>query len=117
MERWVSKILALIVLFLVVLTATVLPIKVTGMFERQGERGARWISYLMCFGGGVFLATFGLHMGPDVGEIFQHAILEPHNIDYPLAELTILLGLFPHAVHGQDHGQGAENRGTLRSIT
>jgi len=37
-----------------------------GWIERQGDRGKRILCLLMCFGGGIFLATYLLHMGPEV---------------------------------------------------
>jgi len=37
-----------------------------GWIEQQGDRGKRILCLLMCFGGGIFLATYLLHMGPEV---------------------------------------------------
>ena len=94
MERWHAKVLALLILFCTVLIATLLPIKVTKYFVRQGRRGQLVLSYFMCFGGGVFLSTYALHMAPDVREIIHHTIKEPNGITYPIADLMILGGMF-----------------------
>ena len=48
----------------------------------------------MCFGGGVFLATYMLHMGPDVRTIMNDALLEPHGITYPITDLIVASGFF-----------------------
>ncbi|KAK2171304.1 hypothetical protein NP493_1080g00000 [Ridgeia piscesae] len=94
MERWVAKLIALIIIFLVTFFGTLLPIKVTKYFERQGRRGLVLISYMMCFGGGVFFAIYLLHMSPDVHQIMNYAIIHPNNITYPLTELIISAGFF-----------------------
>lgn len=94
MERWVAKLIALIIIFLVTFLGTLLPIKVTKYFERQGRYGLVLISYMMCFGGGVFFAIYLLHMSPDVHQIMNYAIIRPNNITYPLTELIISAGFF-----------------------
>ena len=94
MERWVAKLIALVIIFLVTFLGTLLPIKVTKYFERQGHRGLVLISYMMCFGGGVFFAIYLLHMSPDVHQIMNYAIIRPYNITYPLTELIISSGFF-----------------------
>ena len=43
----------------------------------------------MCFGGGVFFATYMLHMNPEVHEILHYALIKPNHITYPLADLLI----------------------------
>ena len=90
MERWAAKIVALLAIFAVVFTATVLPIKVSRLFARHGERGRRYVSYLMCFGGGVFLSVYMLHMTPECRDIIEGALPK----SYPLTELFIAAGLF-----------------------
>ena len=52
------------------------------------------MGYLMCFGGGVFLGTFLLHMLPEVTDILQTSLIQPHNIKYNLAELLVGIGFF-----------------------
>ena len=66
MERCVAKLLGLILTFLLPFIATVLPYYMAGWIEQQGDRGKRILCLLMCFGGGIFLATYLLHMGPEV---------------------------------------------------
>lgn len=94
MERWIVKLLALIIIFIVTETMTLLPIKVSGVFVRMGATGMRIISYLMCFGGGVFLGLYMLHMSPDVKEILDESLINRYNISYPLAEFIIAMGFF-----------------------
>jgi len=84
MERWLVKFVVLIIIFVVVFGMSILPIWVEGHFHRQGERGVRVISYLMCFGGGVFLAMYMLQMAPDATDILQTHVVEPYDINYPL---------------------------------
>ena len=52
------------------------------------------MSWLMCFGGGVFFATYILHMTTEVRLILEPALLEPYNINYPLPELLMAVGFF-----------------------
>jgi len=66
MDRWVAKLIGLILTFVLPFIFTVIPNRMTGWIERQGNRGQRILSLLMCFGGGIFLATYLLHMGPEV---------------------------------------------------
>ena len=89
-----AKLIALVIIFLVTFLGTLLPIKVTKYFERQGLRGLVLISYMMCFGGGVFFAIYLLHMSPDVHQIMNYAIIRPYHITYPLTELIISSGFF-----------------------
>jgi len=69
MDRWLAKLIGLILTFLLPFIFTVLPHHdVVRCIERQGisNRGERVLCLLMCFGGGVFFATYLLHMGPEV---------------------------------------------------
>jgi len=66
MDRWLAKLIGLILTFLLPFIFTVIPHHMIGCIERQGDRGKRILSLLMCFGGGIFLATYLLHMGPEV---------------------------------------------------
>ena len=52
------------------------------------------LGHLMCFGGGVFLGTFLLHMVPEVTEILLESMIRPLSINYPLSELIIGIGFF-----------------------
>jgi len=66
MHRWLAKLIGLILTFLFPFIFTLIPHHMTGWIERQGDRGKRILCLLMCFGGGIFLATYLLHMGPEV---------------------------------------------------
>lgn len=94
MERWQAKLVALLIIFVVTLTATLLPIKVARYFEKQGAFGQKILSCLMCFGGGVFLSVYMLHMMPDVKDIISEVILKPYHITYPLTEVIVGCGFF-----------------------
>lgn len=94
MERWVAKFLALIGTFVLPLVCTLLPYKVSDWLTRRNNGGKHLLSYLMCFGGGIFFGTYLLHMGPEVRKIFNDALLVPYHIDYPLADLFVGVGFF-----------------------
>ncbi|ELT91733.1 hypothetical protein CAPTEDRAFT_119498 [Capitella teleta] len=94
MERWVTKIISLVLIFGISLVANLLPIKVSSHFVRQGARGEKILSCLMCFGGGVFFATYMMHLAPEVNQIVHEALIEPYGINYPLSELIMVLGFF-----------------------
>jgi len=66
MDRWLAKLIGLILVFLLPFVFTLLPHHMIGWIERQGDRGKQILCLLMCFGGGIFLATYLLHMGPEV---------------------------------------------------
>ena len=66
MERWLAKLIGLILTFLLPFIFTVIPHHMIACIDRHGNRGRRVLSLLMCFGGGIFLATYLLHMGPEV---------------------------------------------------
>ena len=76
MKRWEAKVLALVGVFLLPFFFTVLPIKVASFFEKYGAKGQKMLSALMCFGGGVFLATFLLHMGPEVSKLLAESTIQ-----------------------------------------
>ncbi len=94
MERLTAKLLALIGIFVVPLVCTLLPIKVHDVFVKKGKKGEELLSWMMCFGGGVFFATYILHMGPEVRLILNDALIKPYGITYPIAELIMSLGFF-----------------------
>jgi len=94
MSRWVVKLLALVGTFLLPLICTLLPYKVSGYIARRGASGKRLLSYLMCFGGGIFFGTYLLHMGPEVQTILKDSLLDPYGITYPVAELIVGVGFF-----------------------
>lgn len=92
MERWVAKLLALFAMFTVILTSTLAPIKVSKIFTRLGPRGDVIVSYMMCFGGGVFLSAYTLHMAPDARDIINESLVRPYNIKYPVSDLIMVCG-------------------------
>lgn len=94
MQRWAAKLLALFGTFFLPLFCTLLPYKLSGYITRRGSAGKRTLSYLMCFGGGIFFGTYLLHMGPEVQKILRESLLEPNHIDYPIAELIVGVGFF-----------------------
>lgn len=94
MERWLVKVISLLIVFFVTLTATLLPIKLNGIFKQWGEKGTKLLDYMMCYGGGVFFAIYMLHMAPDAKELVDHMIVQPYNISYPIGELLISIGFF-----------------------
>ena len=94
MKRWHAKIGACIGVFLIPLVCTLLPVKVAAIFDKKGEKGKKVLSCLMCFGGGVFFSTYMLHMGPEVRDIIDVALIKPYNIVYPVADLIMAFGFF-----------------------
>jgi len=94
MPRWVVKLFALVGTFLLPFVCTLLPYKVSGSIARRGASGKRILSYLMCFGGGIFFGTYLLHMGPEVQTILKESLLDPNGITYPVAELIVGVGFF-----------------------
>ena len=94
MERWIAKVIALAVMFLLPFVFTLMPLKVSGYFAKKGAAGRKFLSCLMCFGGGVFLATFLLHMAPESRDLVHRHILVPYGFNYPLADLLMGAGFF-----------------------
>ena len=94
MERWLVKILSLLIIFSITVTATLLPLKLKDLFEKWGKTGQRILSYMMCFGGGVFFSIYMLHMAPDALAIVSVMICIPYGITYPVGELMISMGFF-----------------------
>lgn len=94
MQRWLAKTLAGAILFILPLICNIIPIKMSAYFESKGATGKVLISRLMCFGGGVFFATFLLHMMPEVGKLLDESLLEPNHIKYHVTELLIGIGFF-----------------------
>ena len=94
MKRLYAKIAAAIGCFIIPFVCTLLPLKVSSYFDKKGKFGKNVLSWLMCFGGGVFFATFILHMAPESRTIVEYSFTEPNNIDYPIADLIMALGFF-----------------------
>lgn len=94
MELWCSKLLALIIIFLVQSTFVHLPIKLHSYFDKTGQTGANVIRLMQCFGGGVYFGVYLIHMAPEVNDLINQTMLIPYKISYPIAELTTGIGFF-----------------------
>ena len=94
MERLYTKIAAMVACFIIPFVCTILPLKVSSYFEKKGKFGKNVLSWLMCFGGGVFFATFILHMAPESRMIVEYSFTTPRGIDYPLADFIMAMGFF-----------------------
>ena len=94
MERWVAKAISLIIIYVSILTVTLLPIWVSDFFTRQGARGRAILSGISCFSGGIFLAAYLLVMAPEIRALLETSLLVPNGIHYPIPELTIGAGFF-----------------------
>ena len=94
MDRITAKILSLILLFLIIFICTILPIWVSKWVEKKGEKGLLVISVLTCFGGGVFLGAYLMHLHPEARHILEESWLHPSDIEYPVPELIIGAGFF-----------------------
>ncbi|CAG0879250.1 unnamed protein product [Cyprideis torosa] len=105
MEVFVSKLLSLLLLGGVALLFGFLPLKVAKWLKlRKSDKGQQLepskaeltVSFLLCFGGGVLLATSVLHMLVDVRLGFYKAMkLADRPIpQYPVAESLLFCGFF-----------------------
>ena len=94
MQRYEAKIVSLLIIFVCILGAMLLPIRVAGAIARRGERGQQILGGVSCFSGGIFLATYLLDMAPEVRTLLEDTLLRPNHIDYPLPELIIGAGFF-----------------------
>ena len=94
MERWLAKLITNILCFIILTGFTALPIKTASFFKRKGETGTFILSLIMCFGGGILLATYLLTMIPEIRHILERTLLEPYEIHYPLPELFTAGGFF-----------------------
>ena len=91
MERWVTKVICGILMWISLLICFLAPLKVAGFFYRKGERGQHYLDVLTCFAGGVFLACYLLYMAPEVRFLIDENLLKPYHIDYPVPEVRLLL--------------------------
>lgn len=94
MERLSAKVLSLAIAFILPLIFTILPHFVSGIIERNARRGERMLGYMLCFGGGIFLGTYLLHMAPEVTSLLNEYLLCPRGINYPVAEMIVGCGFF-----------------------
>ncbi|KAK2189375.1 hypothetical protein NP493_108g04003 [Ridgeia piscesae] len=94
MERWVAKAISLVIIYISILTVTLLPIWVATFFTRHGARGRVILSGISCFSGGIFLAAYLLVMAPEVRALLETSLMIPNRIQYPVPELAIGAGFF-----------------------
>lgn len=91
MELLTVKIIALTLLGVFSLFFGLLPLRLRKALAKGTKRRERIVSCLLCFGGGVLLATVFTHMLPETREGFAKAAPEA---TYPLAEVVICAGFF-----------------------
>ncbi|XP_045101639.1 protein zntC-like isoform X2 [Portunus trituberculatus] len=91
MELLTIKIIALTLLGVFSLFFGLLPLRLRKVLAKGSKRRDRVVSCLLCFGGGVLLATVFTHMLPETREGFAIALPE---IEYPLTEVVICAGFF-----------------------
>jgi zinc transporter 1/2/3 len=89
MELVVAKIIALVLLGLVSILIGFLPVTLRRWIDTSPGAGRNWswkntlVSFLLCFGGGVIMATSLVHILPEVRK----------NCDFSLSGLEILFNL------------------------
>ncbi|XP_064625073.1 zinc transporter ZIP3-like [Lineus longissimus] len=94
MDLLTLKIICLIAVFFGCLVFALLPLKlVPKKKEHQSRRSRRILSFLNCTAGGVFLGTCFIGLFPTVRDKFA-SVLQKTTLDYPIAELTMILGYF-----------------------
>ena len=91
MELLTIKIIALTLLGVFSLFFGLLPLRLRKVLAKGSKKRDRIVSCLLCFGGGVLLATVFTHMLPETREGFAIALPE---ITYPLTEVVICAGFF-----------------------
>ena len=92
-----TKVLALILMFVIVMFTGLLPIQMrTFVVKRWKDQSQKAVSALLCFGAGILLATVFLHMLPDILGDTDEAIENGYFIveGYPLGELLLCTGFF-----------------------
>jgi len=134
METWASKVISLILIFIITLVCGLVPIKlvrvlrpntdVSGVTSESrgvtnGSRRRRAdiiIGYLNCFSGGVFLAITMLDLLPNVREEVE-TVLEDLGQDstFPVTEFISCLGFF--LVMLIEHSVAQYQRGSGRAST
>ncbi|GAB6028369.1 hypothetical protein CHUAL_002537 [Chamberlinius hualienensis] len=100
MELLIAKAIVVVCLFVGTFVMAILPIKLMSMVEHTLDPSRRrWykraISWLNCFGGGVFLGACLLDLFPEVREQFDN-VFKKINIgsSFPVAEFAMLFGFF-----------------------
>ncbi|CAJ0954963.1 unnamed protein product, partial [Mesorhabditis belari] len=121
-------------MFITTAVAGFLPIKILRMLTKkdgsQSQSGARWLSLLSCFSGGVFMATCFLDIMPHINENYATFLsVTKWDPDLPIPQFFICIGFFvvylieeacikifsmgqnghglpPGGHHGHSHGNG-----------
>ncbi|XP_037801051.1 zinc transporter ZIP3-like [Penaeus monodon] len=97
MELLTTKIIALTLMGVLSLFFGLLPLRMKAYIHHASKKRERIVSCLLCFGGGVLLATVFTHMLPETRENFSNAFAKEVltvGADYPLAELVTCAGFF-----------------------
>jgi len=92
-----TKILVMVLLGLFSIILSFIPMFVGKWFKNKDgtQKHGTIFSSLLCFGGGVLLATTLLHMLPEIRENFEHAEILEHPYDeLALAEIILMIGFF-----------------------
>ena len=87
-----AKIVSMVLLLAGTLFLGLIPIKLSKRCDPEKNAFNRGVvSFLLCFGGGVLLATCFIHILPEV----NHALAAlPGSLPLPLAELSLCAGFF-----------------------
>ena len=95
MEPLGSKILAMVLLAGISIILSLIPLKLGKWFKTENgqPKHVTIFSCLLCFGGGVLIATSLLHMLPEVRENFE-VLLENTKLNIPLGEIVLMVGFF-----------------------
>ncbi|XP_066989375.1 zinc transporter ZIP1-like isoform X2 [Macrobrachium rosenbergii] len=123
MELLTTKIIALTLLGALSLFFGLLPLRLRRYLNQGSKKRERITSCLLCFGGGVLLATVFIHMLPETREGFNGAFAMGYlsvGSDYPLAELVVCAGFFliyivEEFVHKMTRVAGADHRSSNHS--
>ncbi|XP_064091659.1 uncharacterized protein LOC135205240 [Macrobrachium nipponense] len=123
MELLTTKIIALTLLGALSLFFGLLPLRLRRYLNQGSKKRERITSCLLCFGGGVLLATVFIHMLPETREGFSGAFAMGYlsvGGDYPLAELVVCAGFFliyivEEFVHKMTRVAGADHRSSNHS--
>jgi len=97
MEEVGSKILVMLLLGSFSMILGFIPMKLGNWFKNQdgSPRHGTIFSSLLCYGGGVLLATSLIHMLPEIRETFEGADIWPEGQEHlPLAEIMLAVGFF-----------------------
>jgi solute carrier family 39 (zinc transporter), member 1/2/3 len=103
---WIAKLIAGLGLFLVSVICGIIPFKLAKIFKwtepidkhdgSSDKKTSQTVNILLCFGGGVLLATTFLHLLPEIRESIEALIEDDLMPDWglSLAELLMMIGFF-----------------------